>query len=52
MDMEIKTRHFQLDDDAREVIEGIKAGLQNRNLRNSLQNFSPVKIINRLCESD
>lgn len=37
---------------ARDVIEGIKAGLQNSNLRNSLQNFSPVKLINRLCESD
>ena len=30
---------------ARDVIEGIKAGLQNSNLRNSVQNFSPVKRI-------
>jgi hypothetical protein len=37
---------------ARDVIEGIKAGLQNSNLRNNLQNFSPVKLIDRLCESD
>ena len=37
---------------ARDVIEGVKAGLQNSNLRDSLQNFSPVKLIDRLCESD
>jgi len=30
---------------ARDVIEGVEAGLQNSNLRNSLQNFSPVKRI-------
>ena len=35
---------------AREVIDGLKAGLQNSELRNSLQNFSPVKRLDRLIE--
>jgi predicted ATPase/class 3 adenylate cyclase len=30
---------------ARDVIDGMKAGLQNNSLRHSLQNFSPVKLI-------
>jgi hypothetical protein len=35
---------------ARDVIDGLKAGLQNSELRNSLQNFSPVKRLDRLIE--
>jgi tetratricopeptide (TPR) repeat protein len=35
---------------ARDVIDGLKAGLQNSELRNSLQNFSPVQHLDRLIE--